>query len=446
MSRAAALALAAGLASFSPAVAHAGDIDTLYDDAVLGQWQPRYAAGVRWNYENVLRRRLTADERRALADVTLEFPLRSPVLEPFAYYAERPRIVLSTQSLKFFDDLCVAYAWLSRNGYLFETAFEYAAMLKYRRAADFGGRLPAPFAALRIPDRALADKAVDELAQRLFDSAVVFILAHELGHIVRNHPGYGPGVARAQARANETEADTFAVELMRRIGALPGGMAVFFQVLAHGAPNRGDFPDDAAYDAYLARAMHPVTGERLRAIGAALAAAPDSFGQGFGDPAKGREATRFIAAQLGQLGDFLDDRDLQRLISQRAQRTTLASLAPRRPGELIGRDPGRRPDAAPLLPFDGTYDGEVTIGSERLDIRSILSRNGERVTGEYTYGAGSGRFDGLVTGNRLVFRWREGNQTGRGELVMEADGSGFAGTWGNGDQATGGGTWNGRRR
>lgn len=446
MSRAAALALAAALAGFAPTAARAGDIDALYDDAVLGQWQPRYAEGVRWNYENVLRRRLTADERRALADVTLEFPLRSPVFEPFAFYAEPPHVVLSTLSLKFFDDLCVAYAWLSRNGYLFETAFEYVAMLKYRRAADFGGRLPAPFAALRIPDSALADKAVDELAQKLFDSAVLFILAHELGHIVRNHPGYGPGVARAEARANEIEADAFALELMRRIGALPGGMAVFFQILAHGAPNRGDFADDAAYDAYLARATHPVTGERLRAMAAGLAAAPDSFAQGFSDPARGREATRFIATQLDQIGDFLDDRDLQRLIAQRARRTTTVSLVPRRPGELIGRDPDRRPDARAMRPFDGTYDGEVTIGSDRLDIRSILSRNGERVTGEYTYGAGSGRIDGLVAGNRLVFRWQEGSQTGRGELVVEADGSGFAGTWGNGDQVSGGGTWNGRRR
>jgi hypothetical protein len=446
MSRAAALGLAVALAGFAPDAARAGDYQTIYDDGELRHWQPRYAEGVRWNYENVVLRRLTPEERRALAGVELIFPLRDAKHDPFAYNADWPRVTLSTLSLKFFDDLSVAIAWLWRNGYSLETAYEYVATLKYRRAADFGRRLPKPFEAIRVPKDVLADKAVDDLAQKIFKSAVVFILAHELGHIVHGHPGYGPDVSRAEARANEAEADAFALEVMRRIGAMPAGMAFFFQAMAYGGPNRGDFRDDDAYDRALAGATHPVTEDRMRAIAAALKASPDDFAQEFKDPVVGRQNTLYIADQLDTVADFLADRDLQRLISQRARRATLASLAPRRPGEQIGQEPSQMPEPAAAPPFEGTYDGTFTYGGRNIDIRVTMKRNDERVTGQYDYGGGPGRIDGLVVGDRLVFHWQEGNTSGRGAFATQAAGAAFAGTWGYGENEAGGGTWTGRRK
>src|SRR5690606_15967724 len=148
----------------------------------------RYADGLARTYEDVVQRRLTEEERQAVAGIELIYPLRVPQREPFAYNAEWPRVVLSTHSLKFFDDLSVAVAWLSRNDYSVDTAYDYVAMLKYRRRADFGRRLPRPFEAIRVPNYVLADKAVDEMAQQIFRSAVVFVLAHQLGHIVHGHP------------------------------------------------------------------------------------------------------------------------------------------------------------------------------------------------------------------------------------------------------------------
>ena len=49
-------------------------------------------------------------------------------------------VTMSAASLKFFDDFCVAIAWLQANGYSIETASDYVSMLKYRTRAAVGGR------------------------------------------------------------------------------------------------------------------------------------------------------------------------------------------------------------------------------------------------------------------------------------------------------------------
>ncbi|HVO14744.1 MAG TPA: hypothetical protein VMV26_05995 [Alphaproteobacteria bacterium] len=444
MSRAPLLLVAAALTALAPAAVRAADIDSLYDDDFLRRAQSIYAEGIRWNMENILWRRMTPDERKALSAVELDFPLHSPEREPFAFMASGTRVTMSVLSLQFFEDLTDAYAWLWANGYTVETALEYVSMLKHRGAADFGGRLPEPLTAIRVPKNALADPRVKAMANRIFDSAVIFILLHELGHIYHKHPGYDAGLPPERVRANEAEADAFALEIMRRIGTLPAGMFFYFETMAYGMKNRGDFDSDAAYDSYLANALHPVNESRIRAIAAALKAAPEDFGQEFDSPAQGRTAVLSIAKQIEDVADFEADRNLQRIIAERARRTTLASLAPRRPGEQLGREPEARPDSAE--PFDGVYDGAFTVSNRSVDIRVVLRRTGERVVGHYDYGYGPGQIDGVVSGNRLTFSWQEGQYRGHGELAIEADGAGFAGTWGYDEATTGGGSWTGRRR
>jgi hypothetical protein len=123
--------------------AHAKDMASLYDEATLADWQPRYREGILWNVENVIWPRLNADERQQLAGVNLCFPLRGHSRDPLEFYARLeaaadacaaqspPVVVLPIQSIKFFDDLSVAHAWLWRHGYGPDTALEYASMLKY---------------------------------------------------------------------------------------------------------------------------------------------------------------------------------------------------------------------------------------------------------------------------------------------------------------------------
>ncbi|MFN4087752.1 MAG: hypothetical protein ACK4QW_01750 [Alphaproteobacteria bacterium] len=409
---------------------------SLYDDAELAQWAERYRPGILSNLEEVLRPALTPEERRGLRHLRIEIPLRAASGHPLDFYAlASGTVVLPAMSLKFLDDVSVAFAWLNRNGYSPETVPEYVGMLKYGRESDFG-HWPAPLSALRIPDDALSDPAVDDLAQKIFKSAVVFILLHEMGHVLHGHPGYGPLIQRADARANEEEADRFALDVMRRLPAQPTGMFLVFQLMAYAGPNRGDFTDDAAWRAALDRATHPVTPDRMRAIADHLRRHARDFAFEYSDREAGHRSVLFVADQIGMVAETLSDPDLQRLVAQTSRRATLAGLAPRRHGEFVGRPAG--PDANAVA-FAGTFAGTVEIESETFPVQVVLRRDGRRVSGLFSIGAGIGEIDGVVAENVLFFSWRTGDDSGRGTL--RPDGSGLAGRWGYGSSADDGGAW-----
>lgn len=436
-----------------PIAVHAKDWSSLYDDVTLAYWQTRYPRSIEWNFKNVILRVLTPAERRALAGVTLQFPLRGFKSDPLEFYASLnpPTVTIPILSVKFFDDLSIAYTWLSVNDYSPETVTNYVAMLKYNPPGRFpGGRYPPPLKALRVPDNALANPRVDELSQKILKSAVVWVLAHELGHIYHRHPGYVPGVTRKQAQSNEEEADRFATEIMRRIGELPGGMVNFFMVAAHWWPNRGDFSSDKEWEEYLEKeATHPFTAQRLLALAARLEEAAGDFARSETDYAAGVERARYIAKRVSTIAGILQDTDVQRSIALTARATGLASLAPRRLGELLAPPPQEsEPGPASGLAFHGTYEGEFSSGSarERLRIRMVFHRSREQVTGRYSYGLGEGTISGVVKGDTLDFQWREGGSDGRGILRATEQGAAFSGTWGTGDSRNNGGGWYGRRK
>ena len=413
---------------------------SLYDDAELEHWAGRYRPGIMSNLEQVIRPALTRAELRGLDRLRIDIPLRAASGHPLDFYAlGSGAVVLPAMSLKFLDDISVAFAWLNRNGYSVETVQEYVGMLKYGREADFG-RWPPPLRALRIPDDALSDPAVDGLAQKIFKSAVVFVLLHEMGHVLHGHPGYGPGVRRVDARANETEADAFALEVMRRLPAQPTGMFLVFQLMAYAGPNRGDFDSDADWRRAAEEATHPVTPDRMRAIAALLRRHADAFALEYENRATGRQNVLFTADQIDQVADILSDPDLQRLVATTSRRATLAGLAPRRHGELLGTEGG---PAGAAADFSGAYGGSVEIGGETFDAQIVLVRNGDRVSGMFSIGAGIGQIDGRIEGGTLYYSWRAGPDTGRG--TMKADGPGLSGRWGRGRSAEDGGAWRMRR-
>ena len=111
---AAALALG-GAALLAPAATDGKDMGSLYDDAELRHWQPRYRDSILWNVENVILPKLTAKERRKFAKVRFEFPLRGSGNDSSAFYSTTgasPRVFMPVLSLKNFDDMSVALAWL----------------------------------------------------------------------------------------------------------------------------------------------------------------------------------------------------------------------------------------------------------------------------------------------------------------------------------------------
>lgn len=431
--------------------ASAKDMTSLYDDQALLAWQARYANSILSNVNTTIWPRLTAEERRGLASVNLCFPLRGPSRDPFEFYARLvpatdgceefapPVVVLPTLSVKFFDDLSVAHAWLWRHNYSPETALDYAAMLKYAGQGQFGGRYPAPLPALQIPNDALADPVVDEESQKLLKSAIVFLVLHELGHVLHGHPGYD-AVSAAQARTNERQADQFALSVMRRIGVAPFGMVFWFETHAFFASNRGDFASDAAYAEWLRQTTHPVTEDRLRAIAAELRHAPEDFAGEFPDPVTGRQSILSVAEEIDRVAGIMADPEIQELIAARGRRTNLGALAPRGHGELLAAT-----DRAGTAAFDGVFDGQASEGAATAPTRTVLQRNGDQVTGQYSYGAGVGQLSGVVQGDTMWFRWQAGGDSGSGRLVASPDGMGFEGTWGYGENDQGGGSWLGWR-
>jgi len=438
--------LAAALILAVAASAAAKDMSSLYSDDTLQTWQSRYQTGVIRNYTEIILPRLTNEERQALAEVQFAFPLRGVGNDPFAYYATRPppTINLPVLSLKFFDDFSVALAWLSRNGYGLDTAYEYVGMLKYADASEFGGQYPPPLEALQIPKGALADKGVENLAAKIFDSAIGFVVLHELGHIRFRHPGNGPEVPSDVSRANEEAADKFALEIMRRTESEPTGMAFLFLAFAYGTPNRGDFASAADYHRSLQTATHPLTDARMKALSDELRDEADDFARNEPDPAAGRKAILYIADQILVVTKILADPELQRLMDRIGRTTTLSMLAPRHPGEpvALAQPSGSATSAAP---FNGVYKGEIGLPDGSVAISTVLKRQGDRVNGEYYYGAGRGTLVGIVDRGTLVFDWNEASEHGHGVFQLDASGDSFSGTWGFGDSSSDGGNWTGQR-
>jgi len=440
----AAIALAATVLVLA-AAAQGRDYGAMYDDRLLGQKQPDYREVVLWNLQNVFLPKLTAAERQRLRSLTLDFPLRGPTGGLFEYFAERSgRVVLPVMSIRFLADLSVAFAWLDTNRYTMESVTDYVSMVKYQDPAKFGGRYPDPRAALRIPANATDNQRVDNLSQQILNQSLSFLLLHEMGHVLYQHPGYGPGVPRARARENEDEADRFALEVLRRVGQPINGLLFFFLAAAHFVDHRADFGSDADYQVSLAKDTHPLTSDRVARLAQYLREHAADYGRLQSDPSRAAVAIRSIADAIDQqVVPVLADPDQQRLMALRGRSMTLAGLAPRRPGETMAAPPPA--STVPGQLFHGVFDGNMDDGTAALPTRAVLFRQGDRVTGQYSFGAGQGEISGLVEDERLTFVWRTAEGAGRGVLRSSRDGSKVEGTWGVGDRTAGGGRWTGTR-
>jgi len=304
-----------------PAAAAAPEI---YSDRQLAGDEQRYTQKFEFLFEKGLRDFMKPGERRALQGVVIDHPMRgrSPLAIESSVIAGTPFVTAPVSSLKFIEDLSVAYAWRYTNGYSLEPTDEYLVMLKHRPAGDFpGGREPDPMTALGVPAKIWErDPKVDDLSLRFRNTAWAFVLAHELGHLRFGHTLASASPVEIQRQ--EEAADEFAVDLMGRSGTIPMGMILWFQATAGYMKNRSDFPSDAAYfDWVRTMAAHPVNGRRMRHLASMLqrqAAAERDANQA--------DILQFIAGRLAAIGEIIEDPDMQRLLKRCA--------ASRRPDDL----------------------------------------------------------------------------------------------------------------
>lgn len=427
-----------------PGLAWAQNWEGFYDQQTLKYWSQQMPPGIRANLEELIWPKLTPEERQALQGVSLAFPLEQKD-HPMNFYSMQSGnekiIVMPIASLRFFADLLKGYVWLNQNGYTLDTINEYLAMLKYQWPQKLAGRPYRPLEVLGIPANAGAEPQVQRAFQELFGTAVVFIMAHELGHLYHQHRSYGE-ISAAQARSQEEEADAFALEIMRRVAEAPGGIHFFFAILAQLEPYAGD----AGYLHDRTQSTHPLSTARIRTLVKAVEDRAPDFVRTSSDPGKTKAALQKTAVQFEEVANVLDDKGVQDLLRQKGLTAKPEFLGPRRIGELMA---SAQKNASPSsLLFDGAYSGDwLDAKGTSLPVEMILKRRGEEVTGSYSFGAGQVNLEGVIKDGRLYYKWHwSPDYFGNGVLSSDAGGEQLTGTWGYTKSETGGGSWQLRRR
>ena len=122
-----------------------------------------------------------------------------------------------------------------------------------------GERPFGPLAAFKLGDWIYKDQHVKDSSNKLCNIIIVFLLAHELGHLVHNHQG---GLSGIRSQAQEHEADEYAFDIMAQIGINPIGLVFLFSAAAM---------MEGGQD------THPLSGTRVIAAAEQMEKRPRSF-------------------------------------------------------------------------------------------------------------------------------------------------------------------------
>lgn len=437
------LALALVITGCGGTAAFAQDVSRLYPHEKLKADAARWGEQIRAEYRETIVPQLTDAERTALGAVKVEIPISGPKGDPFEFYTGGSTIYLPALSLRFYSDLCVANAWLNAHGFEGTTVRDYVGWLFRQAAASSRAPLPPVFRTLGVPENAREEAGVTNRADRNFGNTIVFLLAHELGHALKKHRTDLSDPI--QKRNQEIEADQFAIEAMRRIGQVPLGLELWFDVerirhfegLQHVAA--GKFPTEAEWQKYIAGLDHPVTNERLDAITVAIEKAPDSFARNQTNQALWTERWKNFAQYFRLAVPRWTTNPVARMAEySRVQKLHAEDLKPRKSAFTI---PGTALEAG----FNGLFAVRRTAadgGQDNVDL--LLLRMGDEITGGYSNGKVDGFIEGRIKDGVLDFTWREGGLNGHG--VAESQGDTIRGTWGTGGAKQGAGEFIGVRQ
>lgn len=277
-----ALVLAAG-----PAAAQRA----LYPDERLVRAAEQMGPSIRLVVSEDIPAALPRERRAGMADVDVAFVARAD--QPLGFFSDlgTRTVVVPVESLVFVDELSVLTAWFEAR----DCRGEYIQTYLWALLRD-GAPLPGPMEAFEVDyDAALENPFVTDVSNQIFNSVVLFVLAHEVGHLMLGHEG---GLTGAASQAQEIAADGFALDHFAAVGVPPLGMAVFFLAAR--------WRDPAA----AAEGSHPVSPARLRAIADRLAAEPETFASGFADPVAGVGLTVDAARNLLTIAEISGEEDM----------------------------------------------------------------------------------------------------------------------------------------
>jgi hypothetical protein len=431
------LALALALVCGAGGVALPQNVSRLYPREKLEADAARSGEQIRAEYRETILPQLTDTERSALSAIKIDFPISGPNGDPFEFYTDGNTIYLPALSLRFYADLCVANAWLNAHGFDGTTVRDYVGVLF--REAKLSPRAPLlpVFRTLGVPDTARDEAAVKNRADRNFGNTIVYLLAHELGHVLKKHDVHSRDPV--QKRKQEIEADAFAIEVMRRIAQVPLGLEFWFDVerIRHVAPLK--FPTESEWQNYLASLRHPVSKERLEALADAIEKAPESFARIQTDQALWTARSKMFAQMFRLAAPFAANRVARVAEYSRVRELRLADLKPRKAAFAV---PGITTETAE--DFNGLFRVHRTAPAGTDEIDLLLLRDGDDVRGAYMKPNVSGSLEGQIRDGVLHFIWSEGSAQGHGKA--ESRGDSFRGTWGIDEAEQGAGEFTAERQ
>ena len=393
----------------------------IYSDALQAEWQSEFSGMVIDNYQRLMVPRMTNEEIARLRNVRFEFPIDREAVA-FRFFArETGQIVMPVASLLFLKDLAAAYAWLNINNYSPQTVFDYLTLFIRGWVQRWPSDLRSPLKALGIPETAAKDQRVLNARNEILSKTILFLLGHELGHVLHGLSAHRSGIAGA-VREAEAAADQFAVDLFGRMGLLPNGAASFFAFSARLAPVRSEFTDEASWRRELEKRTHPFDGQRINAMANRIEAERDVFARAFSNSQLGAARVQLLVAELREVAKYLDDPSVSQLQRDWAMGFEPEDLRPRR--TLVPELRPRSGERFATLPFSGFYQGRITSSRSKEDteLSVILRRDRDRLTGESSYLGLRGRIEGIVDGPGAEARWTVGSAVY--SLTLKSDGSG----------------------
>jgi len=236
------------------------DFSQLYSRQDLTRIQQVYGKNIRAVLFEDIRNYLTLEERKTLSSIKVDIPLYTDNagLFDFSMDLNTGKMTISALSVKFLDDLAIAFAW-----------YEYKKLDK-QKIIDYVFRLytnpeqmQPPLPSLGVPDKAWkVSDYVDDVSQKILKSAIAFLLLHEFAHWHYQHSPYDL-ISNRMAQKQEKQSDAFALNVMARMHTIPYGMVTWFMVTGLLQSNEAR--------------THPLSSNRLIAIARRLEQDPAKF-------------------------------------------------------------------------------------------------------------------------------------------------------------------------
>lgn len=241
--------------------------------------------------------------------ITSEFRLEAD--HPLSFYADpvNAKVYIPMESVLFFDELAIVSAWLtSKRCDPISLSAYLATLLRYKSHS-----VP-PLKAFGISqDDARSDEFVWDVSGKDLKSMLLFVLSHEVGHILLEHKG---GVSGPYSQEQEIEADSFAMDIYAKIGVPPYGMVLYLMAARWLDPVGSSVKSHS----------HPIANERQRAIANRMLENPEEFSESAKstnepDQQAAIKRIKLVAAELLKIAETSADEELLTVMPEELAKT-----------------------------------------------------------------------------------------------------------------------------